>query len=85
MPSNRKVLALPGDGIGVEVMRQVYRLVEWFDRKRIASFDLAEDVVGGAAYDAHGTPLTEVRPKRDRTTLAMTPGPDERSAREDKV
>jgi len=57
--SNRKVLALPGDGIGVEVMRQVYRLVEWFDRKRIASFDLAEDVVGGAAYDAHGTPLAE--------------------------
>jgi 3-isopropylmalate dehydrogenase len=59
MASNRKVLALPGDGIGVEVMRQVYRLVEWFDRKRIASFDLAEDVVGGAAYEAHGTPLTE--------------------------
>jgi 3-isopropylmalate dehydrogenase len=59
MASNRKVLALPGDGIGVEVMRQVYRLVEWFDRKRIASFDLAEDVVGGAAYDAHGTPLAE--------------------------
>jgi len=59
MASNRKVLALPGDGIGVEVMRQVYRLVEWFDRKRIASFDLAEDLVGGAAYDAHGTPLAE--------------------------
>jgi 3-isopropylmalate dehydrogenase len=59
MASNRKVLALPGDGIGIEVMRQVYRLVEWFDRKRIASFDLAEDVVGGAAYDAHGTPLAE--------------------------
>ena len=59
MASNRKVLALPGDGIGVEVMRQVYRLVEWFDRKRIASFDVAEDLVGGAAYDAHGTPLAE--------------------------
>ena len=59
MASNRKLLALPGDGIGPEVMRQVYRVVEWFDRRRIASFDLAEDVVGGAAYDAHGTPLAE--------------------------
>ena len=59
MASNRKILVLPGDGIGPEVMRQVYRVVEWFERKRIASFELAEDVVGGAAYDAHGTPLTE--------------------------
>src|SRR5216683_1690088 len=57
--SNRKVLVLPGDGIGPEVMRQVYRVVEWFDRRRIASFEIAEDFVGGAAYEAHGTPLHE--------------------------
>jgi 3-isopropylmalate dehydrogenase len=59
MASNRKLLVLPGDGIGREVMRQVYRVVEWFDRRRIASFELSEDLVGGAAYDAHGTPLAE--------------------------
>jgi 3-isopropylmalate dehydrogenase len=56
---NKKILVLPGDGIGPEVMRQVYRVIDWFDRRRIASFELAEDVVGGAAYDAHGTPLHE--------------------------
>jgi 3-isopropylmalate dehydrogenase len=39
------------------VMNQVIRVAEWFDKKRIASFDLAEDLVGGAAYEAHGTPL----------------------------
>jgi 3-isopropylmalate dehydrogenase len=38
-------------------MRQVERVVEWFDKRRVASFDVAEDLVGGAAYDAHGTPL----------------------------
>ena len=59
MESNKKVLVLPGDGIGPEVMRQVYRVVEWFDRRRIASFELSEDLVGGAAYDAHGTPLAD--------------------------
>jgi 3-isopropylmalate dehydrogenase len=59
MASNRKLLVLPGDGIGREVMRQVYRVVEWFDRRRIASFELSEDLVGGAAYDAHATPLAE--------------------------
>ena len=59
MASNKKLLALPGDGIGPEVMRQVYRIVEWFDRRRIVSFDVSEDLCGGAAYDAHGTPLAE--------------------------
>jgi 3-isopropylmalate dehydrogenase len=57
--SNRKVLVLPGDGIGPEIMREVLRIVQFFDRRRIASFDISEDLVGGAAYDAHGTPLTE--------------------------
>ena len=37
--SNRKVLVLPGDGIGPEIMREVLRVVEFFDRRRIASFD----------------------------------------------
>src|SRR5215468_7554354 len=59
MPANKKILVLPGDGIGPEVMRQVYRVIDWFERRRIASFELNEDVVGGAAYDAHGTPLHE--------------------------
>ncbi len=59
MVSNRKLLALPGDGIGPEVMQQVYRVIDWFDRRRIASFELSEDLVGGAALDAHGTPLAE--------------------------
>ncbi len=57
--ANRKVLVLPGDGIGPEIMREVLRIVHFFDRRRIASFDISEDLVGGAAYDAHGTPLTE--------------------------
>ncbi|HYM04465.1 MAG TPA: isocitrate/isopropylmalate family dehydrogenase, partial [Stellaceae bacterium] len=59
MASNKKLLVLPGDGIGPEVMRQVYRIVEWFDRRRIVTFEVSEDLVGGAAYDAHGTPLAE--------------------------
>jgi 3-isopropylmalate dehydrogenase len=57
--SNRKVLVLAGDGIGPEIMREVLRVFEFFDRRRIASFDISEDMVGGAAYDAYGTPLAE--------------------------
>ena len=57
--SNRKVLVLPGDGIGPEIMREVMRVVEFFDRRRIASFDVTEGLVGGSAYDAAGVPLTD--------------------------
>ncbi|HEY3918309.1 MAG TPA: 3-isopropylmalate dehydrogenase [Stellaceae bacterium] len=64
MAANRKILSLPGDGIGPEVMRQVNRVVEWFGKKRIASFDVTEDLVGGAAFDKYGTPLAEETMKR---------------------
>jgi 3-isopropylmalate dehydrogenase len=57
--SNRKVLVLPGDGIGTEIMREVMRVIEYFDRRDIARFDVSEGRVGGAAYDASGTPLTD--------------------------
>src|ERR1700731_1394574 len=40
-------------------MREVLRVVEFFDRRRIASFDISEDAVGGAAFEAYGTPLAE--------------------------
>ncbi|WP_298498918.1 3-isopropylmalate dehydrogenase [uncultured Maritimibacter sp.] len=51
------LLILPGDGIGPEVMAEVKRIIDWFGEKRDLTFDVSEDLVGGAAYDAHGTPL----------------------------
>src|SRR5437588_9277274 len=57
--SNRKILVLPGDGIGPEIMREVMRIIEFFDRRHIASFEVGEGLVGGAAYDASGVPLTD--------------------------
>jgi 3-isopropylmalate dehydrogenase len=69
--SNRKVLVLPGDGIGPEIMREVLRIVHFFDRRHIASFDIAEDLVGGAAYDAHGAPLTDTTLHKALTSDAV--------------
>ncbi|HEY1930489.1 MAG TPA: 3-isopropylmalate dehydrogenase [Acetobacteraceae bacterium] len=59
MPANKKLLILPGDGIGPEVMREVRRIIDWMDRRRMVTFDLADDLVGGAAIDARGTPITD--------------------------
>ncbi|MFC7702779.1 3-isopropylmalate dehydrogenase [Plastorhodobacter daqingensis] len=55
--SNPSLLILPGDGIGPEVMAEVRRIIDWFGTRRGIVFDVSEDLVGGAAYDVHGTPL----------------------------
>jgi 3-isopropylmalate dehydrogenase len=55
--SNPSLLILPGDGIGPEVMAEVRKIIDWFGTKRGIVFDVSEDLVGGAAYDVHGTPL----------------------------
>ncbi len=57
--SNPSLLILPGDGIGPEVMAEVRKVIDWYGAKRAMTFDVTEDLVGGAAYDAHGEPLTD--------------------------
>ena len=57
--STPSLLILPGDGIGPEVMAEVRKVITWYGAKRDMPFDVSEDLVGGAAYDAHGTPLTD--------------------------
>ncbi|NOC45927.1 MULTISPECIES: 3-isopropylmalate dehydrogenase [unclassified Ruegeria] len=57
--SNPSLLILPGDGIGPEVMAEVRRIIDWFGANRGLQFDVSEDLVGGAAYDAHGKPLSD--------------------------
>ena len=46
--ATHKLLLLPGDGIGPEVMREVEKIVGWF-RKRGVGFETETDLVGGAA------------------------------------
>ena len=57
--STPSLLILAGDGIGPEVMAEVRKVIDWFGAKRSIRFDVYEDLVGGAAYDKHGTPLTD--------------------------
>jgi 3-isopropylmalate dehydrogenase len=59
MAANKKLLMLPGDGIGAEVMGEVRRVIGWMDKRRHVSFDVSEDMIGGCCIDAHGTPLRD--------------------------
>src|ERR671935_135056 len=49
-----RIVTLPGDGIGPEIMRAAEQLLA-----RVGDFELDEQLVGGASIDAHGTALTE--------------------------
>jgi len=55
---DRKLLLLPGDGIGPEIMAEVRTIIGWFN-DRGAGFSFEEDLVGGAAYDAHRVAISE--------------------------
>lgn len=59
MADTKKILLLAGDGIGPEVMREARRVIDWLERRRGLAVEIEEDLVGGAAIDARGTPLSE--------------------------
>lgn len=59
MTANKRLLLLPGDGIGPEVVDEVRRLIDWFGASRALTFEVVDGLVGGAAYDAHQTCLTD--------------------------
>lgn len=54
-----KLLLLPGDGIGPEVMAEVEKVIGALGELDLATFEIERDLVGGAAIDAHGVPLTD--------------------------
>jgi 3-isopropylmalate dehydrogenase len=71
MPANKKLLILPGDGIGPEVMREVRRVIDWMDRRRMVRFDITDDHVGGSAIDTYGTPITDETLQKAREADAV--------------
>jgi 3-isopropylmalate dehydrogenase len=74
-----KLLLLPGDGIGPEVMGEVERLVDWVNAAGIAALETETDLVGGSAYDAHGEAVSEATMKTalaaDAVILGAVGGP----------
>ena len=55
----RKILLLPGDGIGPEVVAEVKKIIEWFNEKKSLDFETEEGLVGGASYEKHKKPITD--------------------------
>jgi 3-isopropylmalate dehydrogenase len=57
--ASHKLLLLPGDGIGPEVMAEVKRLIDWLNAQGIAHFETEQGLVGGSAYDASKQSITD--------------------------
>ena len=72
--ANPSLLILAGDGIGPEVMAEVKRIIAWFGDRRGLAFDVSEDLVGGAAYDVHGVPLSDATMARAQAVDAVLLG-----------
>jgi len=53
-----KLLVLPGDGIGPEIIRETLRIVDWA-RNAGLRIELSEGLAGGASIDAVGAPIAE--------------------------
>lgn len=59
-----RVLILPGDGIGPEIVAEAVKVIECLRRDFDLDVALEEALVGGAAYEAVGRPLPEEKRSR---------------------
>ncbi len=61
--TTHKLLFLPGDGIGPEVAREVEKVIRLLGEAGVGKFETEQGLVGGAAIDAHGVPVTDATVK----------------------
>lgn len=55
----KKILLIPGDGIGPEVVSQAKKILDFFSKNTDKKFETEDALLGGCAYDAVGTPFPQ--------------------------
>ena len=70
----KKLLILPGDGIGPEIVAEAIKVLDCLHADFGLSIETEEALVGGAAYDAAGHPLPEQTLKLAKTADAVLLG-----------
>jgi 3-isopropylmalate dehydrogenase len=66
-----KLLLLPGDGIGPEVMAEVKKLIAWMNAHGMGTFETEEALVGGSCYDAHKVSITDATMEKAKAADAV--------------
>ncbi len=55
----KKLMMLPGDGIGPEVMAEVQKLIDWINDQGDLAIETQNGLIGGASYDEFGNPFDD--------------------------
>jgi 3-isopropylmalate dehydrogenase len=71
---SKKILVLPGDGIGPEIIAEAVKVLETVRDTHGVDITLEHDDLGGAAYDRYGTPLADETLERARAADAVLLG-----------
>jgi len=53
-----KIVSLPGDGIGPEIMESAIDILEFVAKKNKVLFEIQQKDIGGISIDLHGEPIT---------------------------
>jgi 3-isopropylmalate dehydrogenase len=70
----KTILLLPGDGIGPEIVDEARKVLAWCGKHAGIDLVMEEGLIGGAAYDAVGTPLPDATVARAREADAVLLG-----------
>lgn len=75
----KKILILPGDGIGPEIVAEAVKVLEVLRQRHGLEVEWQEGLIGGAAYDRTGSPLPEetltIARQADAVLLGAVGGP----------
>jgi len=79
MKKKINISLLPGDGIGKEISKEAYKVINWISKNSDLDFNINEELVGGSSIDKLGAPLTEKTlekiKKSDAIILGAVGGP----------
>ena len=74
-----KILILPGDGIGIEIVAQALKVIDSLNRNHSMGMTLVNGLLGGAAYDETGSPFPDetirIAKECDSVLLGAVGGP----------
>src|SRR5690606_23778777 len=71
---SKRIVVLAGDGVGPEVTAEAVRVLEAVSSKYSLGLEFENALIGGAAYDAAGSPLPDTTVKACKSATAVLLG-----------
>ena len=71
---NNKILLLPGDGVGPEIMSETVKLLDFFIENKIVEITYEYADIGGIAIDNHGNPFPDNTFEKAKSSRAILLG-----------